>query len=151
MPPSLILGKKSLIHRCLCTRWLPLNVPVDPACVVPVQWEWVPQSRIWNWANYMDITQCLLDKCRIAMDCSVLLCCILCELLYDSSRGEGPIWLLITRKHWCEIALQNACCCCYWLLLLFQWCSRAKLLTLIFQRRSMTVASPWGFGFLLKT
>lgn len=80
-----------------------------PACVVPVQGEWVPRSRIWNWANYMDITQpyykwCLLDKCRIVMDCSVLLCCILCELLYDSSRGEVPIWLLITRKPWCDIA-----------------------------------------------
>ena len=76
-----------------------------PACVVPVQGEWVPWSRIWNW----DITQpyykwCLLDTCRIAMDCSVLLCCILCELLYDSSRGEGPIWLLITRKPWWQIA-----------------------------------------------
>ncbi len=39
---------------------------------------------------------------------------------------------------------------CYWLLLLFQWCSRAKLLALIFQRRSMTVESDWGFGLCLR-
>lgn len=63
--------------------------------------------------------------------------------LYDSSQGEGPIWLLITRKPWCEIAFQNACCPCYWLLLLFL---EHQLLALIFQRRSMTVESPWGFG-----
>ena len=41
---------------------------------------------------------------------------------------------------------------CYWLLLLFQWCSRAKRLALIFQRRSMTmtVESDWGFGLCLR-
>lgn len=129
MSLSMILGKKVWficqkmreLWRCLCTRWLPLNVPVDcdHGAIVLLVWsqcrgsgclgqEYETEQTIWTSLSHNLTTneykRCLLDKCRIAMDCSVLLCCILCELLYDSSRGEGPIWLLITRKPWCDIA-----------------------------------------------
>ena len=141
------------LWRCLCTRWLPLNVPVDGdhgAIVLLVRsqcrgsgclgQEYETEQTIWTSHNLTtnDVC-CLFDKCRIAMDCSVLLCCILCELLYDSSRGEGPIWLLITRNldvtclFRMLVAVLTGCCFCF-------SGSRAKLWALIFQRRSTSMS-----------